>query len=69
LALFGFLLGPLAFIFFYFFLFDLFFLREDYYAISHLSSKTYSNAPRHWILELEILKLDLAMMLAVEVPD
>jgi hypothetical protein len=44
-------------------------LRVGYYAISNLSSKTYSNAPRHWILELENLKLDLAMMLAVEVPD
>jgi hypothetical protein len=56
-------------LFFFFLFLFLFFLREDYYAISHLSSKTYSNAPRHWILELEILKLDLAMMLAVEVPD
>jgi hypothetical protein len=39
------------------------------YAISSLSSKTYSRAPRTWTFELEDLKLDLAMMLAVEVPD
>jgi hypothetical protein len=63
LALFGLLLGPLALNVF------LLLLRADYYAFSHLSSNIYSNEPRNWILELEDLKLDLAMMLAVEVPD
>jgi hypothetical protein len=64
LARFELLIGPLALNSLFLFL-----LRTEYYALSNLLSKTYVNAPRYWILELEILKLDLEMMLAVEMPD
>jgi hypothetical protein len=41
-----------------------------YHAISNLSSNPSSLVRRDtWVLELENLELDLAMMLAVEMPD
>jgi hypothetical protein len=56
-------------------LFFSFFLKESrlrssmQYAISNLLSQTYSRAKRHSVLKLEDLKLYLAMILAVEVPE
>jgi hypothetical protein len=69
LALFGPLLGPLAlnvllcFVFFVFFVF----LRADYYALYRV--KLIQMRRDSGFLSSKNLKLDLAMMLAIEEPD